>query len=66
MVEVGLEVWAREPQRWIGAGERVGLLWNPASVGRDLRSAREVAAERLGGRLRALFGPQHGVCADLL
>lgn len=38
---------------------RVGLLAHPASVTRELAHARDVL-EELGGRLRVLFGPEHG------
>jgi uncharacterized protein YbbC (DUF1343 family) len=39
---------------------RLGLLCNQASVDAGLRPAARVVAEALPGRLRALFGPQHG------
>ena len=65
MVEVGLEVFARDPGAWVPAGSRVGLLLNPASVDRRLRWARDAVAAALGEGLVALFGPQHGVASDL-
>ena len=40
---------------------RVGLLCNQASVTHDFRYTHDVLAERLDGRLAALFGPQHGL-----
>ncbi len=39
---------------------RLGLLCNQASVDRGLRPAAGIVAEALPGRLRAVFGPQHG------
>ncbi|MEW6486507.1 MAG: DUF1343 domain-containing protein [Thermodesulfobacteriota bacterium] len=68
MVKVGLEVFAEAPERWVPRGARAGLLLNPASVDAGYRSAREVVAEVLeaaGSRLAALFGPQHGIGADV-
>ncbi len=41
-------------------GQRLGLLSNQASVNQNLETARDVLLKRLPGRLRALFGPQHG------
>lgn len=41
-------------------GARLGLLCNQASVDAGLRPAARVVAEALPGRIRALFGPQHG------
>ncbi len=64
-VRVGLERLAEEPRAWLPRGARVGLLMNAASVDRDFRSARDVVAGLPGVELRALFGPQHGVLADV-
>jgi len=41
-------------------GQRLGLLTNQASVDAHLRPAKWVIAKLLPGRLKALFGPQHG------
>ena len=41
-------------------GQRLGLLTNQASVDTHLRPAKWVIAKLLPGRLKALFGPQHG------
>jgi uncharacterized protein YbbC (DUF1343 family) len=65
MVEVGLEALARDPFRWVSRETRAGLLYNPASVTAGFRSARDVVACALGKRLVALFGPQHGIGADV-
>jgi uncharacterized protein YbbC (DUF1343 family) len=67
VVRVGLEVFASAPHRWVRRGSRVGLLLNPASVDGAFRSARDVVWSALGAGegLAALFGPQHGIGADV-
>ncbi len=65
MVEIGLEVLARNCGRWLQPGTRAGLLLNSASVDAELRSARDVVAALPGVELRALFGPQHGLRTDV-
>jgi len=45
-------------------GLRVGLVCNPTSITRDLVHAKLALAELLGGKLKALFGPEHGIAAD--
>lgn len=46
---------------WRGLkNRRLGLLSNQASLDSHLRSSREIIAGLFPGRLRALFGPQHG------
>jgi len=45
-------------------GLRVGLVCNPTSITRDLVHAKLALRELLGGRLKALFGPEHGIAAD--
>lgn len=68
MVKAGLEVFADGPERWVPQGAQAGLLLNPASVDAGYRSARDVVAaalEAAGSRLAALFGPQHGIGADV-
>jgi len=64
-VRIGLERLAEQPRTWIPRGVRVGLLMNAASVDQGFRSARDVVAGVPGVELRALFGPQHGVLADV-
>ncbi|MFH1351066.1 MAG: DUF1343 domain-containing protein [Pseudomonadota bacterium] len=41
-------------------GARLGLLSNQASLDGQLKSAKEIIEQVLPGRLKALFGPQHG------
>ncbi len=65
MVTVGLERFCRDPRPWVRPGQRVGLLLNAASVDREFRWARDRVAGTAGVRLEALFGPQHGVRADV-
>ncbi|HEY6553151.1 MAG TPA: DUF1343 domain-containing protein [Vicinamibacteria bacterium] len=45
-------------------GLRLGLVANPASVTRKLEPAAIALSGARGLRLRALFGPEHGVWAD--
>jgi uncharacterized protein YbbC (DUF1343 family) len=56
-------VLARERPRWL-RGKRIGLLMHPPSVTSSFRSAREVVRDLCGDRLRALFGPQHGIAGE--
>lgn len=63
MVRTGLEQFLETPPDGI-AGARLGLLCNPASVDRRFRHSRLRIAERLPGRLAALYSPQHGFFAE--
>lgn len=65
MVKVGLEALAGDVRRWLPRGARVGLLCNPSSVDASFRHASRMLSELLGGDLVALFGPQHGIRADV-
>lgn len=60
MVLTGLDVLLRDRATRL-RGRRVGLLAHPASVDRRLRHAVPLLHELLGGDLRVLFGPQHGL-----
>lgn len=60
---LGLERFAAEPPAWAGSA-RLGLLTHPAAVDSAFRSSVEVVAGLAGGRLVALFGPQHGFLGD--
>lgn len=62
-VLTGLEHLLASPPDWL-AGQRLGLLCNPASVNRDFRHARELVAARFPGKLTTLFSPQHGFFAE--
>jgi len=61
----GLERFALDPSKWVGANRNAGLLYNSASLDSKFASARDVVAKCLGGRLKTLFGPQHGVNSDV-
>ena len=58
-ISVGLDVFRDDYwQRF--KGQRLGLLSNQASLDHRLKPAKQVVSECLPGRLKALFGPQHG------
>ncbi len=63
MVITGLEYLIQSPPSWI-AGKRLGLLCNPASVGKNFEHARIIINRRFPGQLKALFSPQHGFFAE--
>ncbi|PLX41369.1 MAG: DUF1343 domain-containing protein [Deltaproteobacteria bacterium] len=65
MLSVGLEYLREEPRRFIMEGERLGLLYNAASVDARLLLSRDVVSEVAGDDLYTLFGPQHGVSSDV-
>ena len=58
-ISVGLDVFRDEYWRQL-KGQRLGLLSNQASLDHRLKPAKQVVSECLPGRLKALFGPQHG------
>ena len=58
-VAVGLDLFREETWKRL-KNARVGLLCNQASLDGRLTPAKEVVARALPGRLKALFGPQHG------
>ncbi len=62
-VRSGLENFIASPPSWV-RGYRLGLLCNPASVNAKLRHAREIIAQKMPGRLTALYSPQHGFYAE--
>lgn len=59
-VRTGLDVLVAEGASRL-RGQRVGLLAHPASVDCRLQHAVPLLQACLGGDLRALFGPQHGL-----
>jgi uncharacterized protein YbbC (DUF1343 family) len=59
-VRTGLDVLVAEHCARL-RGRRVGLLVHPASVDAQLRHAAPLLQASLGGDLRVLFGPQHGL-----
>ena len=63
-VESGLDVLVEKrfaPLR----GLAVGLVCNPTAVDRRMRHAADLFHEARGVRLKALFGPEHGVRGDV-
>ncbi|MFC1885178.1 exo-beta-N-acetylmuramidase NamZ domain-containing protein [Thermodesulfobacteriota bacterium] len=50
----------REGSWKILEGQRLGLLANQASLDSNMTAARDVIAGLLPGKMKALFGPQHG------
>lgn len=60
-VRFGLEVVCEQPHETLVRARRFGLLSNQASVDGNFRHAADVLATRFGGKLAALFGPQHGL-----
>jgi uncharacterized protein YbbC (DUF1343 family) len=58
----GLEQLLARPR--LLAGKRVGLIANPTAVTPELTHAALALHSARGVRLRALFGPEHGVWAD--
>ena len=60
-VVTGLERILTEPEWLSRGGRRWGLLYNQASVNQLFQAAPDLINSAFPGRLRALFGPQHGV-----
>jgi len=61
LVSFGLEVCCEEPPDVLARARGFGLLANQASVDRTFRHTPDVLHSRFAGKLRALFGPQHGL-----
>ena len=61
-VASGLERLLERPEPLRGL--RVGLIVNPASITHDFVHASVALHGRRGVKLRALFGPEHGIAAD--
>jgi len=59
-VATGLDIFGDQLWKHWGKG-RLGLLSNQASLDFRCRTAKTVISEVLPGRLKVLFGPQHGV-----
>lgn len=63
MLQIGLETLLEGPPRWL-KGQRLALLSNQASTGRDLRQTRFHLQQAFPGQLSCLFSPQHGFFAE--
>ena len=59
----GLEQLIAEPLPWL-AGQRLGLLCNPASIDPFKRHTKDLIQNRFPGQLTALFSPQHGFYSE--
>jgi uncharacterized protein YbbC (DUF1343 family) len=64
-VRLGLERLLEGPDTDLIAGQRVGLVCNPASIDGRLRHAADRLRANEGWTLTAIFGPQHGFRSDL-
>ena len=62
-LRLGLDQFLAAPPAGTG-NQRLGLLCNAASVGRDLTHSRQSIWNRYGDRLKVLFSPQHGLFAE--
>lgn len=62
-IRTGIENLIENPRQWI-AGERIGLLCNPASVDRNFTHTRLLMDRVFPGQLTALYSPQHGFFAE--
>lgn len=60
-IQFGLEIACQTPPEALRSARAFGLLCNQASVDRGFRHAADALNKRFPGRLRALFGPQHGL-----
>jgi uncharacterized protein YbbC (DUF1343 family) len=60
-IRFGLEAACLTPPDVLLQARAFGLLSNQASVDRTFRHAADVLDKRFPGRLKALFGPQHGL-----
>lgn len=63
-LQLGLERALVSPPKCLREARRIGLLLNQASVDHRFRLAHDRFAEAFPGRLRALFGPQHGLWSE--
>src|SRR5690242_14303480 len=59
--QLGLEVFLDDPARWVSQSQRVGLVASAASLDRNLISTAERLLRHPAVKLRALFGPEHGL-----
>ncbi|HOA72084.1 MAG TPA: DUF1343 domain-containing protein [Phycisphaerae bacterium] len=64
VVQTGIDVLEADGFK-ILQGKRVGLITNPTGVTWDLRSTADVLFNAKGVRLVALFGPEHGIRANI-
>ncbi|MBL8756190.1 MAG: DUF1343 domain-containing protein [Planctomycetes bacterium] len=60
-IHFGLEIACNQPPDVLRSARTFGLLCNQASVDRQFRHAADVLDKRYPGKLKAIFGPQHGL-----
>lgn len=60
-VAIGLEICLDSPPPLLREARRFALLSNQAAVDQQFRHSAELLARKHEGRLKALFGPQHGL-----
>ena len=63
-VSTGLDRWVAEDFAAI-RGQRVGVIANPTSVDHRIQHIADHLREASGVTLGALFGPEHGIRADV-
>ena len=64
-VRLGIERLLDGPDRSLIAGQRIGVVCNPASIDARFRHAADRVATGGDWTLSAIFGPQHGFRSDL-
>jgi uncharacterized protein YbbC (DUF1343 family) len=64
-VHLGVERLLDGPDRDLIAGQRVGVVCNPASIDRQFRHVADRLVTGGDWKLTAIFGPQHGFRSDL-
>jgi uncharacterized protein YbbC (DUF1343 family) len=62
-VQVGLDIFEKKWPKELN-GARAGLLVHPASTDRNLNHATDIFLKAKKFRLKALFGPQHGILGN--
>jgi len=62
-IDILIKTLTKKPPPWL-AKKRLGILFNPASLNKQLRSSAELINQYFPKQLKALFSPQHGVYAS--
>ncbi len=60
-IHLGLEIVCQAPPEVLRSARTFGLLCNQASVDKNFRHAADALDKRYPGKLKAIFGPQHGL-----
>lgn len=64
-VQTGVETLISDPNFQAKCNGRLGLLYHSASVTRTYESTLEVLLGLFPGRIKKLYGPQHGIVSDV-